>query len=94
MRRQGLIQFTVKLNVVVWVKDPDVPVMVIVLVPLGVPPLPPPPPPGTPLQPARASTPSSANPQENFLAPRRAATRARNNAKSRPKIPRTPMGRS
>ncbi len=80
---------------VVWVKDADVPVMVIVVVPLGVLPLPPPPPPpGIPLQPPKARTPSSANPQASFLAPRRAAALAMRSAKSRAKIPRTPTGRS
>lgn len=90
-----MLQFTVKLNVVVWVRAPDVPVMVMVLVPLGVLPEPPPPAlPGIPLHPPKARTPSSANPQASFLAPRRAAALAMRSASKSAKTPRTPKGRS
>ena len=75
---------------VVWLNAPDVPVMVIVLVPLGVPLLPPVF--GRPLQPARASTPMKAKPQASFLAPRRAAALAIRSTRTKLMIPRTPTG--
>jgi hypothetical protein len=79
--------------VVEWLKAPDVPVMVMVLVPLGVLPEPPPPP-GIPLQPPKARTPTNANPQASFLAPRRAAALAMRSANKSAKTPRRPKGRS
>ncbi len=88
MRRREEFQFTVSVAVAECVSEPEVPLTVIVKVPLGVPPR------GNPLQLLRASATSTARLHANFLPARRDANSHTARRASTAAIgPRTPVGR-
>ena len=87
-RRRKEFQFTVSVVVAECVSEPEVPLTVIVKVPLGVPPR------GSPLQLLRASAASTARPHANFLLARRdAMSDAAMSVSTRAVGPRTPIGK-